>query len=163
MLVDWFSHDEVSPQPYNHLYVSLRSGRSGGKDPDVDVNSEPAHPFDTEPAIEPQQLEPLPTNGALAEDSHEPAARLDNAGNEAPDMLTDTDDLPKVDMERPLRVTFGKELRYAPTLTELIRCRHYQDGTLQPVSSPKVGPNTPYHRELRIHTVEYTHTTNARI
>ena len=37
-------------------------------------------------------------------------------------MSTDTDDLPDIDMDRPLRVTFGKELRYAPALTELIRC-----------------------------------------
>ena len=59
-------------------------------------------------------------------------------------MSTDTDDVPDIDMDRLLRVTFGKELRYAPTLTELIRCRRHQDGTLQPVPLPKVGPNTPY-------------------
>ena len=35
MLEDSFSHDEVWPQPYDHLYVSLRSGRSLGKRPDV--------------------------------------------------------------------------------------------------------------------------------
>ena len=45
------------------------------------------------------------------------SARLDDAGEEIPDMLTDTDDLPEVDMDRRLRVTFGKELPYAPTLT----------------------------------------------
>ena len=47
---------------------------------------------------------------ALAEDSHEPATCLDDAGNEIPDMLTVTDDLPEVDMARPLRVTFGKKV-----------------------------------------------------
>ena len=31
VLEDLFSHDEVWPQPYDHLYVSLRSGRSVGK------------------------------------------------------------------------------------------------------------------------------------
>ena len=53
VLEDLFSHGEVWPQPYDHLYVSLRSGRSVGKDPDVDVNSEPALQFDTEPAVAP--------------------------------------------------------------------------------------------------------------
>ena len=59
-------------------------------------------------------------------------------------MLADTDDLPDVGMDRSLRVTFGKELPYAPTLAELIRCRRHRDGTLQSVPLPKVGPNTPY-------------------
>ena len=36
VLEDSFSHDEVWLQPYNHLYVSLRSGRSVGKEPDAD-------------------------------------------------------------------------------------------------------------------------------
>ena len=31
VLEDLFSHDEVWPQPYDHLYVSLPSGRSVGK------------------------------------------------------------------------------------------------------------------------------------
>ena len=35
VLEDSFSHDEVWPQPYDHLYVSLRSARSVGKGPDV--------------------------------------------------------------------------------------------------------------------------------
>ena len=73
---------------------------------------------------------------------------LDDAGNE-PDTSTDTDDLPDIDMDRPLRVTFGKELRYAPTLAELIRCQRHQDGTLQSVPLPKVGPNTPYPSSLK--------------
>ena len=38
---DLFSGDEVWPQPYDDLYVSLRSGRSVGKDPDVDIDAEP--------------------------------------------------------------------------------------------------------------------------
>ena len=158
VLEDSFSHDKVWPQPYNHLYVSLRSGRSVGKEPDVDEHAEPALRFDTEPAVEPEDLEPLPSNATavepedlepvpsekiLAEDSHQPEVHLDDAGNEA-DMHADTDDLPDVGMDRPLRVTFGKELRYAPTLAELIRCRRHRDGTLQSVPLPKVGPNTPY-------------------
>ena len=54
---DSFSHDEVGPQPYDHLYVSLRSGCSVGKGPDVDGDAEPALHFDTEPAFEPEELE----------------------------------------------------------------------------------------------------------
>ena len=68
---------------------------------------------------------------------------LDDAGNE-PDMPADTNALPDVSMDRPLQVPFGKELRYAPTMAELIRCRCHRDGTLQSVPLPKVGPNTPY-------------------
>ena len=98
-----------------------------GKGPDVDVESEPTLQFDTEPAFKPEELEPLPSESlpsdeALAEDAHQPTVHLNDAGNEVPDMSTDTDDLRHVDMDRPLRVTFGKKLRYAPTLTELIRC-----------------------------------------
>ena len=78
----------------------------------------------------------------LAEDSHQPDMHLDDPGNE-PDMPADTDDLPDVSTDRPLRVTFGKELRCAPTMAELIRCRRHRDGTLQSVPLPKVGPNTP--------------------
>ena len=138
-----FSHNEVWPQPYDHLYVSLRNGRSVGKDPDVHISCEPVTRFATEPAVEPEELEPLPADEALAQDSHEPAARLEDTGNKIPDMSTDTDDLPEVDMDRPLRVTFGKEPRYAPTLTELICCRRHRDGTLQPASLPKFVRNTP--------------------
>ena len=129
-----------------------------GKKPDADEHAEPALQFDTEPAIEPEDLEPLPSNATtvepedlepvpsdeiLAENSHQPDMHLDDAGIK-PDMPADTDDLPDVSMDRPLRVTFGKELRYAPTMAELIRCRRHRDGTLQSVSLPKVGPNTPY-------------------
>ena len=163
VLEDSFSHDEVWPQPYNHLYVSLRSGRSVGKEPDADEHAEPALQFDTDPAVEPEDLEPLPSNAKtvkpedlepvpsdkiLAEDSHQPEIHLDDAGNE-PDRPADTDDLPDVSMDRPLRVTFGKELRYAPTMAELIRCRRHGDGTLESVSLPKVGPNTPYPSSLK--------------
>ena len=120
-----------------------------GKGSDVDVESEPTLQFDTEPAFKPEELKPLPleslpSDEALAEDAHQPTVHLNDAGNEVPDMSTDTDDLPHVDMDRPLRVTFGKKLRYAPTLTELIRCRGHLDGTLQAAPLPKVGPNTPY-------------------
>ena len=121
VLEDSFSHDEVWPQLYDRLYVSLRSGRSVGKDPDVDEHAEPAIQFDTEPAVEPEDLEPLPSNATavepedlervpsdeiLAEDSHQPEVHLDDAGNE-PDMPADLSD---VRMDRPLRVSFGKEL-----------------------------------------------------
>ena len=37
-----FPHDEVWPQPHDHLYVSLRSGRSVGKEPDAYELAEPA-------------------------------------------------------------------------------------------------------------------------
>ena len=160
-----FSHDEVWPQPYDHLYVSLRSGRSVGKEPDADEHAEPALQFDTEPAVEPEDLEPLPSDATtvepedlglepvpsgeiMAEKSHQPEKHLDDAGNE-PDMPADSDDLPDVSMDCPLRVTFGNELRYAPTMAELIRCRRHRDGTLQPVPLPKVGPNTPYPWSLK--------------
>ena len=119
MLEDSFSHDEVCPQPYDHLYVSLRSGRSVRKEPDVDRDAETALQFDTEPAVELEDLEAVPSNDTLPEDSHQPEVHLDYARNE-PDTSTDTNDLPNIDMDRPLRVTFGKELRYAPSLTELI-------------------------------------------
>ena len=115
-----------------------------GKGPDVDGDSKPALQFDTVPAVEPEELEPLPSDEALAEDSNQPTVHLQDAGNKVPAMPTDTDDLPDEDMDRPLRVTLGKELRYAPTLTVLIRCWRHRDGKLQPVRLPKVGPNTPY-------------------
>ena len=101
-----------------------------GKEPDADEHAEPALQFDTERTIEPEDLEPLPSNATtvepedlepvpsdkiLAEDSHQPDMHLDDAGNE-PDTPADTDDLPDVSRDRPLRVTFGKELRYAPTM-----------------------------------------------
>ena len=120
VLEDSFLHDEVWPQPYDHLYVSLRSRRSVGKKPDA----EPALQFDTEAAVVPEDLEPLPSNATavepenlepvpsdemLAEDSHQPEVHRDDAGNE-PDILADTDNLPDVSMDRPLPVTFGKEL-----------------------------------------------------
>ena len=163
VLEDSFSHDEVWPEPYDHLYVSLRSGRSVGKDADVDVDSEPALQFDTEPAVEPEELEPVPTNEALAEDSHEPTAGLADAGKESRDMSTDTDDLPEMDMDRPLRVTFDKGIRCTPTLTELNRCRHHRDGPLQPVSPPRLARTRHTPRVLRVHTVKYTDIINARI
>ena len=146
VLEDSFSHDEVWPQPYDHLLVSLRSGRSVGKEPDADELAEPAPQFDTEPAVEPEELEPLPSEATtvepedlglepvssdeiMAEDSQQPDMHLDDAGNE-PDTPADTDDLPDVSMDRPLRVTYGNELRYAPTMAELIRCRRHRDGRL---------------------------------
>ena len=84
----------------------------------------------------------------MAEDSHQPDMYLDEAGNES-DTPADTDDLPDVSMDRPLRVTFGSELRYSPTMAELIRCRRHRDGTLQSVPLPKVGSNTPYSSSLK--------------
>ena len=139
VLEDSFSHHEVWPQSYNHLHVSLGSGRSVGKDPDVDIDAELALQFDKEPGVEREELQPLPTDEAPAAESHEPAARLDDVGNEITDKSTDPDDLPEVDIDRPLQVTFTKALGYAPTRTELIRCRCHRDGTLQPISFPKVG------------------------
>ena len=78
-------------------------------------------------------------------------------------MSTDTDYLLDIDMDRPLRVAFGKELRYAPTLTEVIRCRRHGDGTLQPGPLPQVGSKEPYPSILKVHTVEYTGTISVRI
>ena len=150
VLQDSFSYDEVWPQPYHDLYVSLRSGRSLGRGPDVDGDAQPALQFHTQPAVKPEELElppsnkPLPSKEALAEGSHQSEVHLDDAGNEVPDMSADNNDLPDIDMDCPLRDTFGKELRYAPTLTELIRCGCQRAGTLQPGPLPKVGPNTPY-------------------
>ena len=117
VLEDSFSHDEVWPQPYDHLYVSLRSGRSVGKEPDADELAEQAPQFDTEPAVEPEVLEPLPSDATtvepeglglepvpsdeiMDESSHQPDMHLDDAGNE-PDMPADTDDLPDVSMDHP--------------------------------------------------------------
>ena len=42
-----------------------------GKEPDVDEDVQPALQFDTEPAVKPEDLEPLPSNETLAEDSHQ--------------------------------------------------------------------------------------------
>ena len=163
VLEDLFLHDEVWLQPYNHLYVSFRSGRSVGKRPDVDEDAEPAHQFDTEPAFEPEDLEPLPSNEALAEDSHQSDVHVDDPGNEVPDMSTDTNDLPNIDMDGPLRVSFGKELPYAPTLMELIRCRRHGDGTLQPGPCLRLDRTHRTRRVLKVHTVEYTDTISVRI
>ena len=78
-------------------------------------------------------------------------------------MPTDTDDLPNIDMDHPVRVTFGKEPEYGPTLAELIRCRRHRDGTLQSVLLPEVGPNTPYPSGLKGTHRRYTDTISARI
>ena len=130
VLEDSFSHDDVWPQRYDHVYVLLRSGRSMGKEPDADEHAEPALQLNTEPAVDPEDMEPLPSSATtvepenleqvpsdevLAEDSQQPEIHLDDAGK-GPDMPADTDDLPGISMDRPLRVTFGKELRYAPTM-----------------------------------------------
>ena len=80
------------------------------------------HPARPEAADESEELEWLAIHEVAIEDLHEPARRLDDAGNEIPDQSADPDDLPKVDMDHHLRVTFGKELRYAPTLMKF-NCR----------------------------------------
>ena len=67
VLKDSFSHNEVWPQPYDHLYDSLRSGRSVGKEPDADGHAKPALQFDTEPAVDSEDLEPLPSNATAVE------------------------------------------------------------------------------------------------
>ena len=176
VLEDPFSHVEVWPQPYHHLYVSLQSGRSVGKEADADAHAESAPEFDTEPAVEPEDLELLPSNATtvepedlepvpsdeiLAQDSHQPEVHLDDAGNE-PDMPAYTDDLPDVSMDRPLPVTFGKELRYAPTLAELIRRRRHPDSTLQSVPCLRLVPTRRTRRVLKVHTAKCIDTISAR-
>ena len=42
-------------------------------------------------------------------------------------------------MDRPVRVTFGKEHQYGPTLTEFRRCSRHPDGTLRHVPLPQSG------------------------
>ena len=49
------------------VYVSLGTGRSVGKDPGADELAEPAPQFDTEPAVEPEDLEPLPSDATTVE------------------------------------------------------------------------------------------------
>ena len=78
-----------------------------GKDLDADELAEPAPQSDTEPAVEPEDLELLPSSAAtaepedlglepapsdeiMAENSHQPDMHLDEAGNE-PDTSTDTE------------------------------------------------------------------------
>ena len=89
-----------------------------GKDPDADEFADPAPQFDTEPAVEREDLEPLPSDATtvgpedlglepapsdenMAENSHKPDMHLDEAGN-VPDTPADTDDLPDVSMDCPL-------------------------------------------------------------
>ena len=50
------------------------------------------------------------------QDLEEPASHLREVGNEIPDQTVHPDDLPEVDIESPLRVTFGKRLQYSATL-----------------------------------------------
>ena len=107
------------------MSVSLRSGPFVWADAAVNTDAGPPPHCDTESADEPEELEPLSTKDVLTDDLHQPAARLDDAGNKIPDQSADPDDLPEVDMDCPLRVTFGNELRYAPSLMELIRCRRH--------------------------------------
>ena len=83
------------------------------------------------------------------QDLHEPATCLDDAGNEISNQSANPDDLPEVDTDRPLPVTFGNKLRYAPTLTNLTGFPRHGDRTLQPLPLPKVGPNKPYPSSLK--------------
>ena len=119
------------------------------RDPDADTEAGSAPQFNTEPADEPWKLGPSPNDGVTTKDLQEPAACLDDAGNEIPDQSIHPDDLPEVDMDRPLRVPFGKVLQYAPFLMESICCRGHREGTQQLVPLPKVGPNTPYPSSLK--------------
>ena len=164
VLEDSFSEDEVWPKPYDQLYASLRSGRSVGKETDADEHAESALQFNTEPAVEPEDLEPLPSNAItvepkdlepvpsdeiLAEDSHQRDIHLHDAGNE-PDIPADTDDLPDVSRDRPPRVTFNKELRYAPTMAELTCCRRQRDGTLESVHSVRAMLAEERRRQMHV-------------
>ena len=95
---------------------------------------------DTEPGFEPNLVDESirPDFG----DDKLMAPRVDGVGNKLPDRSTELGDLPEADMEHPVGVSFGKELCYASTLTELIRCECHRNGSLQPVLLPKTGPNT---------------------
>ena len=53
-----------------------------GKDPYASSHACPARQFDTEPADQAAELEPLPTDKVVTEDLHEPATRLNDADNE---------------------------------------------------------------------------------
>ena len=88
----------------------LRSGRYAGKGLDANADTGLASQLDAEPANVPGELEPLLTDEVVTEDLHEPGKCLDGPGNEMPDHSTDLDDFSEVDMDPPLRVTFGKEL-----------------------------------------------------
>ena len=52
-------------------------------------------------------------------------------------------------MDRPVRVTFGKQHQYGPTLTEFRRCSRHRDGTLRHVPLPQVGRKAPYPSSLK--------------
>ena len=111
VLQDAFSDDEVWPQPYYHLYVLLRSGGSVGKDPYANTDACPEPQFDAEQVVQPGELETLPVEELATEDLHESATRPDNASNEIPDQSVNPGDPPEADIDRCLRVAFGKELR----------------------------------------------------
>ena len=101
VLEDTFSHDEVWPQRYDHLYVSLRSGRSVGEDPHADDDSDPAPRCDNEPADRLEELEHFPTD-EVPEDLDKPALRLNDAANELPHQSAEPDDVPETNTDRPL-------------------------------------------------------------
>ena len=109
---DSFSHKEVWPEPYDHLYMWLRTGRSVGQDPDVGIDAETAVQFNTEPVDEPEELESLPRPRINTSSQ----ARLDDAGNEIPGTSTDTDDLPEGDKHRPLSSYLWQRTSICPDL-----------------------------------------------
>ena len=81
VLEDTFSHDEIWPQPYDLLYVSLRSGRSVGKNGNTKTELIPQ--ADTEPVDELEVVdESIPAD---LEDDEPMALRVDEASNELPD------------------------------------------------------------------------------
>ena len=126
--------------PWGRILTQMSLRNQPPKSDETAVGLEDLQPLPssaTTAAPEDLGLEPAPSDEIMAENSHQPDMHLDEAGNE-PDTSTDTDDLPDVSIDRPLRVPFGNELRYAPTMAELIRCRRHRDGTLQSVPLPKV-------------------------
>ena len=142
VLEDSFSHDEVWPEPYDHLYVSLRSRRSVMF---PKMQNKPT--FSTLIGLSSQRTcnHCRPTRLWLRIHTSLRYISMMLATRYKTCRRTPTTLRHRIGRHP----SFGKELPYAPTSTELIRCRRHPDGTLQPVALPKVGPKTPYLSSLK--------------
>ena len=102
------------------------------KDPDSEPGTNLVPQSDSEPAEELEELEPTPIE-EMSGDPDESVLRVDDPGNELPYQSIGPVDIRKIDMDRPLRATLGKEHRYPPTLTNecvvgVIETAHYNKG-----------------------------------